>query len=222
MKKILALVAALSITAPALAKDPKVEWYRPEATGCMILRECKEDVKRVSHILDVSSEYHNTSDFEIVATEFNLIIEYLDYIGIEVFLADEKYFGVGHRGLYQAKENKMFLNKTFMKRPHVLMSVMRHEGWHAAQDCMAGTIDNSFIALVNPEESVPPMWRDIVEDTYPKAAWPWEKEAYWAGHTEDMTLNALKVCASNTPMWEAFEPTPLTRDWLIKNGYIQN
>jgi ABC-type uncharacterized transport system permease subunit len=222
MKKILALVAVLSVTAPAMAKDPKVEWYRPEATGCMILRECKEDIKQVFHILDISSEYSNTSDFEIIASEFNLIIEYLNDIGIEVFLADEKYFGVGHRGIYQSKENKLFLNKTFMKRPHVLMSVMRHEGWHAAQDCMAGTIDNSFIALVNPEESVPSMWRNIVEDTYPKAAWPWEAEAYWAGHTEGMTMEALRACASDAPMWETFKPTPLTREWLIKNGYIQN
>ena len=49
-----------------------------------------------------------------------------------------------------------------MGRPHVLMSVMRHEGWHAAQDCMAGTIDNSLIAIILPEESVPEMWQEMV------------------------------------------------------------
>jgi hypothetical protein len=65
-----------------------------------------------------------------------------------VFLADEKYFPVGHRGVYHTVGNNFFLNKRFMKRPHVLMSVMRHEGWHAAQDCMAGTIDNSLIAII--------------------------------------------------------------------------
>jgi hypothetical protein len=42
-----------------------------------------------------------------------------------------------------------------MGRPHVLMSVMRHEGWHAAQDCMAGTIDNSLIAIIKPEDECP-------------------------------------------------------------------
>ena len=41
-----------------------------------------------------------------------------------------------------------------MKRPGVVMSVMRHEGWHAAQDCIAGTIDNNFIAIIKPEEDV--------------------------------------------------------------------
>ena len=34
------------------------------------------------------------------------------------------------------------------------MSVTRHEGWHAAQDRMAGTIKNNMIAIIMPEESV--------------------------------------------------------------------
>ena len=40
------------------------------------------------------------------------------------------------------------------------MSVMRHEGWHAAQDCMAGTIENSMIAIIMNEEDVPEMWAE--------------------------------------------------------------
>ena len=40
---------------------------------------------------------------------------------------------------------------------------MRHEGWHAAQDCMAGTIDNSFIAIIKPQEEVPKMYQAIVK-----------------------------------------------------------
>ena len=106
-----------------------------------------------------------------------------------------------------------------MNRPHTLMTVMRHEGWHAAQDCMAGTIDNSFIAIILPEESVPPVWRDMVENTYPESAVPWESEAKWAGLTEGMTMKALKSCANGT-MWTDYDPTPMTREWLVENGYI--
>ena len=107
-----------------------------------------------------------------------------------------------------------------MHRPGVLMSVMRHEGWHAAQDCMAGTINNSMIAIIMPEESVPPFWREMVERTYPESAVPWEAEATWAGKTEGMTANALNACASGK-MWNEYEPTPLTRQWLEENGYIK-
>ena len=38
------------------------------------------------------------------------------------------------------------------------MQVMRHEGWHAAQDCMAGSIENSLIAIIKPEDEVPIVW----------------------------------------------------------------
>jgi len=86
---------------------------------------------------------------------------------------------------------------------------------------MAGTIDNSMIAIIKPEEDVPKIWREMVEKTYPKSAVPWEAEAKWAGLTEGMTQNALESCANGT-MWTDYKPTPLTRKWLIENGFIKN
>ena len=47
------------------------------------------------------------------------------------------------------------------------MSVVRHEGWHAAQDCMAGTIKNNMIAIIKNEEDVPGIWKEMVKRTYP-------------------------------------------------------
>ena len=44
-----------------------------------------------------------------------------------------------------------------------MISVMRHEGWHAAQDCMAGTIENNFIAIIHDQEKVPRMYQSIVK-----------------------------------------------------------
>ena len=187
----------------------------------MILRECLNGVKQVFTLLDISSEY-DTLFFDRVADEINTMLRYLDEIGIDVFLAEEKYFPPLTRGIYHSKENKLFLNKTFMRRPSALISVMRHEGYHAAQDCMAGTIDNSFIAIIEPEENVPKYWQELVNRSYANSpeSIPWEKEATWAGHTENMTLDALAACASDTPMWEIYDPTPLTRKWLKRNGYI--
>ena len=101
------------------------------------------------------------------------------------------------------------------------MAVMRHEGWHAAQDCMAGTIENNFIAIIHNQEDVPEMYQAIAKSAYqsqPKAI-PWEKEAYWAGHTEGMTAAALESCAAGT-MWTDYEPTPMTREWLVENGFL--
>ena len=190
-----------------------------DSMGCMLLRECTDGVKQVTSILDISSEYSNTDDFYFVADEFNNMLVSLGQVGVNVFLADDKYFPVGHRGVYHTVGNNFFLNRTHMGRPNILMQVMRHEGWHAAQDCMAGTIDNNLVAIIKPEEDVPMIWRVLAERTYPEHAVPWEAEAGWAGRTENMTKDALAACATGR-MWEIYEPTPLTRQYLVEEGYI--
>jgi len=221
MKKIIAsLLASAALTTPVFADPLKdSEYFTMHSMGCMLLQECTDEVDEITSILDVSSQYPNTDSFYPVATEFNSMLSSLNMIGVKVFLADQKYFPVSHRGVYHTVGNNFFLNKAFMGRPSVLMSVMRHEGWHAAQDCMAGTIDNSLIAIIKPEDEVPMLWRDMVESAYPEDSWPWEKEATWAGKTEGMTSDALAACA-NGNMWEVYEPTPLTREYLVKEGYI--
>jgi hypothetical protein len=77
-----------------------------------------------------------------------------------------------------------------------------------------------MIAIIKPEEEVPPIWREMVERSYPASAVPWEAEATWAGKTDGMTAKALKACADGN-MWEVYEPTPLTKQWLKEEGYIK-
>ena len=225
MKKVLSLLAVFAtlhgLTASPAVADPEIKnWKTPHSMGCMLLQECTEDVEEVFSLLDISHEYDNWEDFTPVANEFNNMLVSLNQVGVKVFLADEKYFPEGHRGVYHTVSNNFFLNRKFMDSPATLMMVMRHEGWHAAQDCMAGTIDNSMIAIIKPEDEVPMLWRVLAERTYPKSAVPWEAEAGWAGRTENMTMKALAACA-NGNMWEVYEPTPLTREYLVKEGYIK-
>jgi len=223
MKKFIAAVAASAALAfPALADDSKITkgFNTMDSMGCMLLQECTDGVEEVFSLLDVSSQYPNTDDFYFVANEFNNMLVSLNQVGVRVFLADEKYFPPEHRGVYHTVGNNFFLNKKYMGKPGVLMQVMRHEGWHAAQDCMAGTIDNSLIAIILPEDEVPMIWRVMAERTYPKHSVPWEAEAGWAGRTENMTKDALAACATGK-MWETYEPTPLTRQYLEEFGYIK-
>ena len=192
-----------------------------DAMGCMLVRECTKDVEEVHSILDISANYPNTEEFTPQAVEFNNMLMSLKQIGVKVFLADQRYFPKMHRGVYHTVSNNFYLNKKYMDDPATLMMVMRHEGWHAAQDCMAGTIDNSMIAIILPEEDVPMLWRVMVERTYPASAVPWEAEAQWAGRTEGMTQKALTACA-NGNMWEVYKPTPLTLEWLRENNYVND
>jgi len=223
MKRILAALAASLLATPALADHTKghIKGYNSmDSMGCMIVRECTDGVKEVYSILDISSQYPNTDEYTPFAAEFNNMLSSLNSIGVKVFLADSKYFPVMHRGVYHTVTNNFYLNKRYMDEPGTLMMVMRHEGWHAAQDCMAGSIKNSMIAIIMPEEKVPMLWRTLAERTYPSSAVPWEAEAQWAGRTEGMTMKALESCASGT-MWTDYEPTPLTRKWLKENGFLK-
>lgn len=218
MKKIImSLLAAATMSAPAIA-EPTKGFYTMDAMGCMLLRECTDNVRQVRSIKDIKSEYPD-SDFSYVSEEFDSMLLSLDKIGVMVFLADEKYFPPGHRGVYHTVGNNFFLNDGYMNRQSVLMAVMRHEGWHAAQDCMAGSIKNNLLAIIRNEEDVPMIWKELVKRTYPAHAQPWEAEATWAGRTEGMTQKALESCARGT-MWTDYEPTPMTREWLKENGFI--
>ena len=217
------MMAAVSFGAPVLA-DPinEEEYFTHHAQGCMLLRECTDHVKELKTVSDLNKDEELVdNDYSIIADEFDSLVRSLNAVGARVFLADMRYFPVGHRGVYHTVSNNFFLNVAHMHRPGTMMSVMRHEGWHAAQDCMAGTIENNFIAIIKNEEEVPKIWQSIAKDTYksqPEAI-PWEKEAYWAGHTEGMTAAALKSCAAGT-MWTDYEPTPMTREWLVENGHL--
>ena len=227
MKRIIASLVVVAVgVLPALfdqsrADDSKITkgYNTMDSMGCMLVRDCTDGVKEVNSIVDISGEYDNWIDFASITDEFNRMLSALNEVGVKVFLAPEKYFPAQYRGVYNTVGNNFFLNKEWMNSPRILMSVMRHEGWHAAQDCMAGSIKNSMIAIIMPEESVPMLWRTMAERTYPANAVPWEAEAGWAGREDGMTLKALESCAAGT-MWTDYEPTPLTEKWLKEEGFI--
>ena len=218
----IAAALLLGTTSVNAGEDKITKGYNSmDAMGCMLVRECTNDVHEVHSLLDISSQYDNTLEFTPVAQEFNTMLLAMNRIGIKVYLADQRYFPPMHRGVYHTVSNNVYLNRDHMGDPGTLMMLMRHEGWHSAQDCMAGTIENSMIAIIKPEEEVPMIYRVMAERTYPASAVPWEAEAGWAGRTENMTMKALQACADGA-MWTEYEPTPLTRQWLEENGYIKD
>ena len=91
MKKILLSLLALGVCSPAFAGSKVKEFYTMNSMGCMILRECTEDVRRINSISDIES-YYPDSDFSVVADEFNSMLLSLNKIGVMVFLGAEKYF----------------------------------------------------------------------------------------------------------------------------------
>ena len=219
MKKFVFALLASILATPALAGPEEVRsWYSLDAQGCMMLRECTEDVFPVDNMSQIE-EFVGVTYGEETTAEANVILEQLNTIGAPVYIADARYFPRDTRGVYDPGQNALFLNAGRVVNNYHLLQTLRHEGWHAAQDCMAGTLDNGLLAIIVPEEDVPSYWRDTARRLYPENVRPWEAEAKWAGSEPSMTADALKACAGGE-MWKVYEPTPLTAKWLRQNGYL--
>ena len=120
MKKvIMSLLAAAAMSAPALA-DPitEDEFFTPHAQGCMLLQECTDHVQELKTVSDLNKHEELADiDYSIVADEFNSLVRSLNAVGAKVFLADMRYFPIGHRGVYHTVGNNFFLNVAHMHRP---------------------------------------------------------------------------------------------------------
>ena len=103
----------------------------------------------------------------------------------------------------------------------MMTKVVRHEAWHATQDCMAGTIENTFTAVILQDGVVPDWIIDGANRTYPESAAPYEAEAMWASFNPELVIQGVQACAGDAPMWKVFEPTPLTKKWLIEEGFYK-
>ncbi len=223
MKKLFATLAALALTAPVIA-EPQIreeDWKSYHSMGCMMLRECTDGVHKINNADDLL-RYYPEMDISVIGEELNDIIVELNRVGVEVFLASDKYFLPLNRGVYTTEGNKFFLNKSYMNDPNIILEVTRHEGWHAVQDCMAGSLYNSNIAIVWHDGVVPQGYQlraDIAYGGNPQVV-PWEAEALWAGEAEYQTVNALRACQNpEGSMWSVYPPTPMTGEWLVDNGY---
>ena len=60
-----------------------------DAMGCMLLRECTDNVEEVFSLLDISSQYEKPERYTFAATEFNRLLVTLHQIGVKVYLADQ-------------------------------------------------------------------------------------------------------------------------------------
>ena len=219
-KLLLSTLVGLSTAMPVMAENPDVTYRSLDSLGCIMLRECTEDVNQVKSVEDIQALLPD-SDYETHKEELNALFEQLNALEIDVFVADQKYFPPRHRGIYDVKQNTFFLNPEYIWDDGHLIGVMRHEGWHAAQDCMAGSLNNTFTAVILQDGTVPQYIVDTVARTYPPQPRPWENEAFYAAVQPGMTTQALAACASETPMWETYTPTPMTREWLENKGFIQ-
>ena len=214
-----AATTAAFVVSPALA-DPETRGpHTADIKGCMMLLECTDGVTLVSSATEVARMFPD-EDWSAVRVEMDDILDRLDQVNIPTFIADAKYFARNERALYDVVNNRMFINVKAGK-PWSFMSSLRHEGWHAAQDCMGGGTRNQFMAVIHGSEGTPAMFTSMAKTLYPTSIVEWEAEAKWAGVTENMTANAMHACAKTSEQpWKVITPTPMTSLWLRDNGHL--
>lgn len=210
MKKFLMSLALL----PSLLMPVKSEEFTPppfsyRAMSCMKMHVCTEGIEQV----DID---------EWAGETYDLLVQ-LKIAGVEVYIAESIYFPEEYRAVYYSDTNVIYMNRMYAHKSEDFLLYLRHEGWHVVQDCMGGSVATTQLLSLYEPIVIP---REVTLQTIemygndPETI-RIEREAVWASQVPDMTLEAMKVCNSPTPMWEEFEPPNVTRSWLYVNGFVR-
>ena len=225
MKKFFAIASSLLLSLPVSAntivkKQPTVPPYSLAAMGCMILLECTEGVEQ----LTPQSKLLEDKSFDAFREEIKAILAGLEKVNVPVYVGPSRYFTPRTVGLYKPEYNRFFVNESLIQDPREFLGTMRHEGWHAVQDCMGGGIKTSFMAQVHQDSEIPAWVMKNTKLAYESMgmsrAVPWEADANWAEEQSNTTAKHLEMCAKG-PLWEQVRPTPMTMEWLIGCGWMK-
>jgi len=207
MKRFLLLLMLLLSSSVAASETH----YTDEALECMKERKCTSGVEKVS--------------LKGQLKETKTILKNLEQMGVEVYNAKSIYFTENYRALYFPDKNAIYINKKYINVEGELsfLQILRHEAWHAAQDCMAGTVNNSDISSIFSHEDIP---KHIIEETFARYGYSdpevirIEREAVWVMYEPNMTIKALEACNSDTPIWETYLPPKRTWKYLYINSFL--
>ena len=134
-------------------------------------------------------------DLEGQESETREILNYLKEIGVEVYKAVPQYFKKEFRAVYYSDDKLIFINAGYLYNKKDLLKVLRHEGWHVAQDCEAG-FDSPELVPIYEYSEVPQKFKDdaLMRYGFDPFVIKIETEAIWAMYTPKMTIDALKKC----------------------------
>ena len=149
--------------------------------ACMKEKECTAGVIEV--------------DLEGQESETREILNNLKEIGVEVYKAVPQYFKKHFRAVYYSDDKLIFINTRYLYNKKDLLEVLRHEGWHVAQDCEAG-FDSPELVPIYEYSEVPQKFKDdaLMRYGFDPFVIKIETEAIWAMYTPKMTINELEKC----------------------------
>tara|TARA_R100000329_G_scaffold86170_1_gene72730 strand:+ start:738 stop:1301 length:564 start_codon:yes stop_codon:yes gene_type:complete len=150
--------------------------------SCMYTKWCRNNVELIKNINHVKKEFSN-DNYDNIANEFNELVDNLKRFRVKVFLADEKYFPEKYIGIYNNRNNNIYLNKKYMHNEVQLIRTLRHEAWHVAQDCKTG-LKSGSLGMILDQKYIP----EVVD---------YERGAIIASKNKGMAEAALESCYTN-------------------------
>ena len=174
MKKFI-LVLALIINTPVSA-------FHEGKLSCLYSRWCRNNVELIKNINHVKKQFPN-HNYDSISNEFNKLVNNLKRFRVKVFLADKKYFPKKTIGIYNIRNNNIYLNKKYMHNEVQLIRTLRHEAWHVAQDCKTGLRSES-LGIILDQKYIP----KVVD---------YERGAIIASRNKGMAKAALESCYTN-------------------------
>ena len=176
MKKlILFFIFSLTISLPVNA-------FHEGKLSCLYSRWCRNNVELIKNINHVEKQFPN-DNYDNIANEFNELVDNLKRFRVKVFLADKKYFPKKTIGIYNVRNNNIYLNKKYMHNEVQLIRTLRHEAWHVAQDCKTG-IRSGGLGMILNQKYIP----EVVD---------YERGAIIASRNKGMSEAALESCYTN-------------------------
>ena len=150
--------------------------------SCMYTRWCRNNVELIKNINHVKKQFPN-QNYDSISNEFNKLVNNLKRFRVKVFLADKKYFPEKTIGIYNIRNNNIYLNKKYMHNEVQLIRTLRHEAWHVAQDCKTG-IRSGGLGMILNQKYIP----EVVD---------YERGAIIASRNKGMAEAALESCYTN-------------------------
>ena len=172
---ILSFIFLLTISLPVNALDEG-------KLSCMYTRWCRNNVNVIKNINDIKAEFPE-DNYDNITDEFNKLINNLKRFRVKVYLADKKYFPEKIIGIYNTRNNNIYLSKKYMHNEVQLIRTLRHEAWHVAQDCKTG-IRSGGLGMILNQKYIP----EVVD---------YERGAIIASKNKGMAEAALESCYTN-------------------------
>ena len=159
---------------------------------CDMHLECKKGNKVVQSWQELGKDY---VPWRIELARF---FKAADKLGIKLYITKAKHFGDNNQGVYNVVYNNIYLNEDIIKHPLGTVRVLRHEIWHAVQDCAAGGLSNTSSKSIFSTDELPEGVKKTANDLYKHTSDKTKEEeagAIYVSTKRYKSVESLEECA---------------------------